>query len=306
MSKYIFAFVAFLLFATPTHAFAAPRVVVSIAPIHSLVAGVMEGVGQPELLLRSGNSPHNYLLKPSQMRSLKQADVVIWVGENVEGFLTKTVAGLDLDTTIIELMEVEGILTLPSREGGAWKTANAHSHHHHDHNSVDGHLWLDPINAMRMVQVFVAQLSEIDPRNVAVYQANGQRLQQQLNALDQHLAQTLAPIRQMPYLVLHDAYQYFERRYQLSPAGAVMIDAGRKPGARRLKEIRQRANEHNVRCVFSEPQFQDKFLNVVTEKTNITMAVLDPMGTDVTPGKKLYFEVLNGIALGLSNCFIRQ
>lgn len=306
MSKYIFAFVAFLLLATPPHAFAAPRVVVSIAPIHSLVAGVMEGVGEPELLLRGGNSPHNYLLKPSQMRSLKRADVVIWVGENIEGFLTKTVAGLDSDTIIIELMEVEGILTLPSREGGEWKTAHAHSHHHHDHNSVDAHLWLDPINAVRMVQAFVAQLSEIDPKNAALYQANGQRLQQQLNALDQHLAQTLAPIRQMPYLVLHDAYQYFERRYRLSPVGAVMVDAGRKPGARRLKEIRQRANEHNVRCVFSEPQLQDKFLNVVTEKTNITMAVLDPMGIDVTPGKKLYFEVMDGIALGLSNCFSRQ
>lgn len=302
MPKYFFALTVFLLLATSSYVSAAPRVVVSISPVHSLVAGVMEGVGEPELLLGSGNSPHHYLLKPSQMRSLRQADVVIWVGENVEGFLTKTAAGLSPDKTIIELMATDEISTLPSRKGDEWKAANGHSHHHHGYKNLDGHLWLDPLNAVRMVQIFVAQLSEVDPKNAVLYKANGKRLQQRLNLLDQRLAKMLEPVNQIPYLVLHDAYQYFERHYRLSPVGAVMVDAGRKPGARRLKEIRQRANSHNVRCVFSEPQLQDKFLKVITEGTQITMAVLDPMGVNISPGIDLYFVMMERLGRSLVDC----
>ena len=153
-----------------------------------------------------------------------------------------------------------------------------------------------------MVETFVAQLSAMDPQHAELYRANGLRMQQQLAALDQRLKQMLAPVTHIPYLVLHDAYQYFEQHYQLNPVGAVMVDAGRKPGARRLKEIRERARQKNVRCVFSEPQFQDKFLNVITEETNISNATLDPMGIDFVPGKDLYFDLMDELARDLLDC----
>ncbi len=302
MIRQSFIFTAFLLLALTAQANEAPRVVVSISPIHSLVSGVMDGVAEPELLLGGGRSPHSYLLKPSQMRSLQQADVVVWVGESVEGFLAKTVVSLDKEKIIIKMMDVQGMLILSSREGGTWERQHEDPHESHDHGDTDGHLWLDPTNAGRIVETMVIHLNGLDPQNAEVYRANGRRLQQQLTVLDQRLSQRLAPVRHIPYLVFHDAYQYFERHYQLNPVGALMVDAEHKPGARRLKEIRERLRQKNVRCVFSEPQFQEKFLKVITEGSDIDIATLDPMGVDIAPGKGLYFEMMASLGRSLVDC----
>jgi zinc transport system substrate-binding protein len=298
-----FVFVLMLLFVAPLYA--APRVVVSIAPIHSLVAGVMEGVTEPELLVSGNSSPHGYMLKPSQVRSLHQANLVIWVGESVEGFLPRTLANLDEHKTVIELMAAPGMKLLPAREGGVWESA--HHHHgdkHHGHGETDGHLWLDPENAQMIVRVMMAQLSNMDAEHAKQYRANGEELLQGLERLDQRLKKQLAPVGNIPYLVFHDAYHYFEDAYGLNPVGAIMIDLEHKPGARRLLQIRERVQETHARCVFSEPQFPQRLVNVVIEGMEMKSGRLDPMGMDLQPGKQLYFDLMKNIGDNLKACLM--
>lgn len=305
MFRSIASFVILLMFAMSSQAADAPRVVVSIAPIHSLVAGVMDGVVEPELLVKGKNSPHGYMLKPSQVRSLQRADMVVWVGESVEGFLVRSLANFDQSKTIIELMAEPGMRLLDARKGGVWQHAEQddHSHdEHHDHGNIDGHLWLDPRNAKVIVKALVAQLSRLDTLHADTYKANGERLQQKLSDLDKQLKHNLAAVSQTPYLVFHDAYHYFEQAYGLNPVGAIMVDLDHKPGARRLMLIRQRVQSANARCVFSEPQFPSKLIQVVTEGTNMKAATLDPMGMGVEPGKLLYFELMKDLGQGLVEC----
>lgn len=296
--------VILMLFFMPAQVIAVPRVVVSIVPIHSLVAGVMDGVAEPELIVSGNNSPHGYMLKPSQARSLQRADVIVWVDESVEGFLVRPLANFDGSKTVIELMDEQGMHLLESREGGVWQAGQDEGNHddHHDHGKTDGHLWLDPQNAKTIVKIIVARLSKLDSQNAMTYQANGERLQQALTELDQQLKQKLAVVSQTPYLVFHDAYQYFERRYGLMPIGAIMIGAENKPGARRLTQIRQRAQAAKAHCVFSEPQFPSKLIQVVTEDTGLKSATLDPMGMGLAPGKTLYFELMQNIGQDLVEC----
>jgi zinc transport system substrate-binding protein len=284
---------------TPAYAAKTPNVVVSIAPVHSLVAGVMEGVAEPELLVSGNKSPHSYQLRPSQVRLLQRADIVVWVGEGIESFLPRTLATLGKDTRIIELMDVPGMKLLPTRRGGVWGESGEH---HHGHSEKDGHLWLDPDNARVIVDRMVAVLGQLDASHAYIYRANGARLQQQLIELDRVLQQTLAEVHKTPYLVFHDAYQYFEQRYQLNPVGAIMVDPEHKPGARRIREIHEQLQKQNVHCVFSEPQFSERLLQVVTEGMRLKSATLDPMGVDLRPGKELYFDLMHRLGQGLAEC----
>lgn len=287
-----------------------PKVVVSVAPIHSLAAGVMQGVAEPGLLLRADTSPHHTMLKPSQMFSLQRADLVVWVGESVESFLPQVLESLGDEVQVMELMRLPGMTLYPARAGGAWEPQAVAEHedeHRHEqdghaHGAMDGHLWLDPHNARRTVRALVQRLSDMDPEHAARYRANGEQLQQRLDALDEFLAQTLTPLQGIPYLLFHDGYQYLERRYGLQPMGALMIDPERKPGARRLSEIRQRIAAQGVRCIFSEPQFPDKLSRLVSEGNAVETATLDPMGMGLPPGPELYFQLMRQMAHTLSQC----
>ncbi len=304
MFRPIVSSVILMLFFMPTQVAAAPSVVVSIAPIHSLVAGVMDGVATPELLVSGNSSPHGYMLKPSQVRSLQRADMIVWVGESVEGFMLRSLANYDDSKTIIKLMDSEGMRLFDGREAGVWQTDQANHGHddQHDHGKTDGHLWLDPQNAKTIVKVIVAQLSSLDLQHADTYQTNGERLLQALSELDQQLKQKLAAVSQTPYLVFHDAYQYLERRYGLMPIGAIMVGAEHKPGARRMKQVRERVKTEQARCVFSEPQFPSKLIQIVVEGTSLKAATLDPMGMDLEPGKRLYFDLMQNIGQGLVEC----
>ena len=282
-----------------------PKVVVSIAPVHSLVAGVMDGVAEPELLLQGNASPHSYMLKPSQVRSLRQADMVVWVGEGVESFLIKPLASLKTKS-VFEVMDLSGMVLLAGRQGGMWDSRqSAHQGHHHDHTSdasMDGHLWLNPNNARVMVQALVVRLSQIDTANADRYRKNGDAMLLELVRLDEALLDQLGPIKKTPYLVFHDAYQYLEQHYGLNAVGSVMVDPERKPGAKRLHEIRQKIQQSQVRCVFAEPQFSGAVTQVIAEGTGLKVGSLDPMGANQTQGKALYFKLMQGLGEGLRAC----
>jgi zinc transport system substrate-binding protein len=294
----------------------APVVVASILPVHSLVAGVMDGVGAPHLLLPGGASPHAYALRPSDARRLAEARAVFWVGEALETFLERPLAALAGKARVVELLEAKGLVRLPLRSGGLWESraedsagrmGNEPDDHHHDHNhkGVDAHVWLDPANARAITAAAAAALSEVDPDNAASYTANAKAMDGRLRALDSRLKNTLQHIKNKSYIVFHDAYQYLERRYGLGATGAVTVSPGRSPGARRLIEIRERIRAANAACVFIEPQFEPLIAQTVVEDTGAQVAVLDPLGAKLTPGKDAYFALMEELAAALVRCLAR-
>lgn len=301
---------------------AGPNVVVSIKPIHSLVAGVMRGIGEPTLLIKGGGSPHSYSLRPSEAASLQNADVIFWIGDEMETFLEKPLEALPERARIVALHEANGVTLLPNREGDAWEKHvheheeghvhdNDHSEEHgtshdeeHAHGQENMHIWLDPSNAKAMVRQIVATLSEADPANAARYKASGADLENSLAQLDESLNRDLTPIKDRPYVVFHDAYQYFENRYDLSPAGSITVNPEHKPSARRVAEIRDKIKATGAVCVFSEPQFEPTLIVTVIEGTNAKSATLDPLGADLAPGPDAYFELMGGLGDSLRACLL--
>lgn len=285
----------------------APEVVVSIPPVHSLVAGVMAGVGEPELLVRGAASAHSYVLRPSDARRLARADIVFWIGPDLESFLRKPLATLGRGARIVTLAEEAGIDLLRNREAGVHGHAAedreaAHDAGDHPAGRYDMHLWLDPGNAGRIVQTAVAALGAQDPANAARYTANGQRVIRRLEALDADLRAMLAPVRDVPFVTFHDAYRYFEDRYGLNAVGSVTLSPERAPGARRLYEVRSRIRETGARCVFSEPQYDAGLVATAIEGTPARSAQLDPLGAGIEPGPDAYFILLRRLAAALAGC----
>jgi len=293
----------------PWAAFSAePRVVASIKPIHALVAGVMQGVGAPRLLAPGGASPHDYSLRPSDARAIAEADVVFWVGPELEGFLVKPLDNAKDKVRSVALLDAPEVTVWPLRQGGAWEThdhghaADDHDHAHDRQAGRDPHLWLDPVNAAAMVRRIVAVLSEIDPLHRADYQHNGAMLIERLDRLNQQLAAGLASIQTRPYIVFHDAYQYFERRYGLDAVGSIVLHPEQRPSARRVAEIQDRIGTLGVRCVFSEPQFQPALIATVIGDSGARQGVFDPLGAELSAGPDAYFLLLSTLSDALRNC----
>ncbi|MGI3125235.1 zinc ABC transporter substrate-binding protein ZnuA [Nitratireductor sp. PBL-C9] len=305
-----------------TGAFAADmQVVTSIKPVHSLVAGVMEGVGEPALILQGAGSPHTYSMRPSQARMLANADLVFWVGPGLEVFLEKPLETLAGEATQVALSDSEGLTLLEMREGGAFE---AHSHgddhddhddhgheaeefghdHAHDHGP-DAHLWLDPDNAKIMVSAIAEALSAADAENASAYAANAAALNERIAALQTELSAELEPVKDRPFIVFHDAYQYFEKQFGLAAAGSITVSPEIIPGAQRVDEIRTKVRELDAACVFAEPQFEPRLVEVVTEGTDAKSGVLDPLGAEIEDGKDLYFELMRGMAASLKTCLTK-
>lgn len=280
-----------------------PRVVTTIQPVHSLVAGIMEGVGSPELLLPGGASPHAYALRPSQAHSLARADVVFRVDEGLETFLRKPLEALGARTRVVTLSGAPGVRLLPPRRSGIWgEDGHGHGDEDHGRGAVDAHIWLDPANAKAMVRAAAAQLGALYPRHAGRFGENARKLSARLDALDAELRQRLAPVKDAPFIVFHDAYQYFEGRYGLKGAGSITVDPGRTPGARRLNEIRRAIRERRALCVFAEPQFEPRLVATVLEGTGARRGILDPLGADVPPGPEAYFTLMRNLAANFAGC----
>ncbi len=277
----------------------APRVVVSIAPLHSLVAGVMEGVADPVLLVSGNASIHTYTLRPSQVRALNHARVVLRIGSELESFLNKPLAALDGKVRIIDLIDWPGMTLRPTRSGGWWKQ---HAGHHTESIYTDNHIWLNPDNAKIIVSAVAEVLGETDPEHTARYHHNEKKMLEKIDRLDRQLTAALAPVNTVPYLVFHDAYHYFEARYGLDAAGAVAVDPERKPGARRLRELRQQIRTTQVRCLFREPQFSPAYLQLITEGMPVRIGTLDPLGAGLEPGSDLYFVLMQDLTRSLVQC----
>jgi zinc transport system substrate-binding protein len=291
----------------------APGVVATIRPVHSLVTGVMEGVGAPHLLVSGGQSPHAYSLRPSDAAALEGADLVVWIGPDLETFLADPLRTLADDAHVVTLAQAPGLTRLPVRAGGAFEPHDHGHDHDHDHNhgheqghgheaATDMHLWLDPDNAAAMVDAIAAALAEVDPDHAETYRANAAAVRADLSALTAEVGSRLAPVDDIPFIVFHDAYRYFENRFDLAAVGAITVTPGAPPGAARLAEIRATLERTGAVCVFAEPQFEPRVVQVITEGTGARAGTLDPVGADLSPGPDLYPTMIRRLAGSLHDC----
>ncbi|MBY6081885.1 zinc ABC transporter substrate-binding protein [Ruegeria arenilitoris] len=332
----------------------APSVAVDIAPVHALVAQVMDGVAEPSLIIPPGASPHDHAMRPSEARALQSADVVFWVGPEMTSWLTDPLGALSEGATQVELLEVAGTVRhdfrdLADHHEGEEEHADHDDHsdhddhddhedhadhaehddhaghdehadhdehekheehadhdahdddHGHDHDGVDPHAWLDPENARVWVQAIAKTLSEKDPDNAARYQANADKAVEGLSALEAEIRADLAQ-SEPRFVTFHDAYQYFERRFDLASSGTVSLGDASAPGPARLAELKARIAEQGIDCAFSEPQYDTRLISAATEGMDVQILVLDPIGATLEPGPTLYPDLLRAMAASFQAC----
>ena len=288
------------------------KVVVSIKPFHSLVSAVMQGVSEPILLLNGNSSPHSFFLRPSDADSLQNATLVFWGGERLEQFLAKPIKSLAASAKLVSLQETPGLKFWPLRSGkNRQKIENEESLDHSQLSNenengrpigVDPHIWLDPLNAKMITQNIVQILSDLDPENAKIIRSNGKKAVIRLNDLDQQLRAEMSGISARGYMVFHDAFQYFEKRYLLYNIGSVTSRVGHASSVLRLREVRETIKKNKVRCIFYEPQFSPKQVQTVIAGTSVKKGELDPLGAGLVPGVELYFILLNNLSRSLRTC----
>lgn len=288
---------------------AAPRVVASVVPVQSIVAAVMGDTGTPDLLLKGSMAEHRAVFTPAQIASLGDADLVFIVGHGLEAKLA-TLSGSDAvnGRTFIELSDAPGVAKLPIREGGAWEPDMDGHDHATEGTAAEGvltfdpHVWLDPENAKAMARAVAADLARADPGNAAAYAANAQAFAVEIDQTSAAIAAELAPVKDKPFIVFHDAYHYFEKRFGLAGVGAIADVSAQAPSAERLAQVRDKIMTARAACVFREPQFDDRVVQTVIEGTAAREGVLDPLGAGLTPGPQAYPQLLRTLAAALKDC----
>jgi zinc transport system substrate-binding protein len=296
-----------LLLLTPVLAKAeTPRVVTSIRPLHSLVSAVMQGVGEPELLVKGVSSPHTHTLHPADMSAVQRADVLLFISPKFETFMAKPASQVKADEASkqvqIEVASLKGLKRFDARNEEL-EEHDEHGHEGHNHGPEDMHYWLDVSNSILVVQKVSETLSRLDKKSAKTYQANAARYIEELKQLDAEITAATKGFKQQNFIVFHDAYQYFEKRYGLQPAAALTIEPGRGTSAKHVSYIRKLAKEKGVACLFKEPQFDPKTVASIAKDVSVPVLELDPLGSALPPGEKLYPQLMRDIAMGFNKCF---
>ena len=295
------------------------NVVTSIKPIHSIASNIMDGVSEPTLLVEGTTSPHSYIMKPSHVEAINNADLIFFVSdEHLETFLAKPLSNVNNNAKIVELMDNEDLFVLKFREKNIYlgddhddhddhdddhdedKHAKHDDHDEHAHGEFDIHIWLDPFNAKVIANNIAEELSKLDPANTSTYQNNRDKFVEKVSDTEEKISQQLD--HYVSYVTFHDAYQYFENRFDVASSGALTINPDVMPGARQLSDVRELMAVNDIHCIFSEPQFNPKVVEVIAEDTNTKMGILDPLGATIPLGKDHYFGVLTDIADSLEDC----
>ena len=309
------------------------NVVTSIKPLHSLTSYIMEGVGEPDLIIDGVASPHNFQIKPSHAKMLQKADLVIWVGEDLESFLPSALKSIPKNAVVFELLDQSGLKKLKFREKNIFEGHDDHDEHGHDehakkeddhddhdehgkkeddhddhghdehghaHGEYDPHIWLDPSNAKVIVKKITNQLSKIDKDNSSVYKANSKKLLKDLDGLIKEVKNEIN--KDASFVVFHDAYQYFEKRFGINVIGALTVNPDVMPGAEQLSEIREVIEHEKAKCIFSEPQFNPNIINSIASDTGVKTGILDPLGANINKGKGMYFQLIKDMSNSLKDC----
>ena len=367
------------------------NVVTTIKPLHSLISSVMEGVGKPSLIIEGTNNPHTFVFKPSHAEMIENADIVFWIGEDLEAFMEKPLESLAKNAKTISFMDLASIEKLKFREQNIFDDHDDHGHddhddhghkdddhdnhddeldvhddhddhghkyddhddhddhdghddehdghddhddhghkdddhddhddhdghddehdrhddhdahagHHdgHNHGEFDAHIWLDPANAKEMVLEISHELSELDPSNKSKYEDNASKTIVALDKLIEEVDKSLS--KDISYIVFHDAYQYFEKRFGVIPAGALTLNPDVLPGAKQIADIQDVINDKGIKCIFSEPQYNPKIIETLGNDMNISTGVMDPLGAYIEAGPSMYSQLINEIANSIKNC----
>ncbi|MFJ2340683.1 zinc ABC transporter substrate-binding protein [Pseudomonas protegens] len=277
------------------------RVLTSIKPLQLIAAAVQDGVAVPEVLLPPGASPHNYALRPSDVRKVQSVDLLYWIGPDMEGFLPRVLKGRSLPSVAVQ--DLPGMKLRHFAE-------DSHSHaedadeHDHDHRpgTLDAHLWLSPVNARVIATRMVADLSAADPANAARYQNNLKAFSERLDALDARLKARLAGIAGKPYFVFHEAFDYFEDAYGLKHAGVFSVAAEVQPGAQHVAAMRARLQQVGKTCVFSEPPLRPRLAETLVAGLPVKLAELDALGGYTPATAQGYEQVLEKLGNDLAGC----
>ena len=315
------------------------NVVTTIKPLHSLVSSVMKGIGEPSLIIEGTNNPHTFVFKPSHAKMIEEADIIFWIGEDLEAFMEKPLDSLAEEAQVISFMELSSIEKLKFREKNIFDDHDGHEDEHeghededdhghkdddhdddhdghedeheghdddhndahaHAHGEFDAHIWLDPVNAKKMVLEIAHELSDLDPNNKVKYENNANATIKSLDELVDSNKKILS--KDISYVVFHDAYQYFEKRFGVIPAGALTLNPDVLPGAKQIADIQDVINDKGIKCIFSEPQYNPKIIETIGNDMKISTGVMDPLGAYIDAGPSMYSDLINGIANSIKDC----
>ena len=301
------------------------KVVTTIKPLHSLISRIMETRGEPQLIIEGTNNPHTFVFKPSHAKMIEEADIVFWIGEDLEAFMEKPLNSLAKDTKKIGFMDSESIEKIEFREKNIFDDHDGHEDEHeghedddghedeheghdddhkdahaHAHGEFDPHIWLDPENAKEMVKIIRDELIKIDPEGQRQYSVNTAGATLELDNLINSIEKELS--KDISYIVFHDAYQYFENRFGVIPAGALTLNPDVLPGAKQIADIQDVINDKGIKCIFSEPQYNPKIIETLGNDMNVSTGVMDPLGAFMDAGPTMYVELINGIANSIKEC----
>ena len=301
-----------------------PNVAADIAPVHSLVSRVMEGVGAPKLVIKSGASPHDYRLRPSEAKALQDADLVFWMGEELTPWMNGALETLASKASITTLLDQEGVTLHDFRESALFeahdhdedkdhKDHDDHDDHdddkdhkdhkdHDDHGGHDPHAWLSPENAKLWLNIIASKLSVADPQNAASYFMNAAAGQAEMEEMIVEVNVMLKPVQGGKFVVFHDAYQYFENDFDFYASGAISLGDASDPSPARIEKIQKRIRDEGIQCVLAEPQFNEGLVVTVMEGSEATASVIDPLGAELNTGPNLYTQLIKNMAKTLRDC----
>ncbi|ERH52367.1 ABC transporter substrate-binding protein [Ectopseudomonas chengduensis] len=290
------------------------RVLTSIKPLQLIAAAVQDGIGEPEVLLPPGASPHHYALRPSDVRRVRDADLLYWIGPDMEGFLPRVLGSRDKPQVAVQDLPGMTLRHFGDSHDEHDHDQDEHDHghehasdelgHDHDHRpgSLDAHLWLAADNAKVIAARMAADLAKLDAANAVRYAANLKAFEARLDALDGRIRPQLAALQGKPYFVFHEAFDYFEAAYGLKHAGVFSVLTEVQPGARHVAAMRKTLQQTGPSCVFSEPPLRPRLAETLSAGLPVKLAELDALGGALPVSANGYEQLLENLAGGLSEC----
>lgn len=308
--RIIALFTALLAVSLPVRAI---EVLATIKPLGFIAAAITDGVSEPKVLLPTGASPHDFSLRPSDIRSINSADLVVWVGSELEGFMAKPLANHPhaLALTQVEGMPLFNYATQDSHDSHDHDDHDhaAHEHGDHDegheghhHEGVDPHIWLGPTQSKVIAKAIASELGKLDPANQARYDANLAAFDTKVDAKDKVIAGQMKAVNEKGYFVFHEAYGYWERHYGMSSKGHFTVSPERRPGAKTLVDIRKALEEKQASCIYAEPQFSPAVIESVARNTGAKVLLLDEVGEQVPLGPDGYPQFMQQLADAFAQC----
>ncbi len=278
-------------------------VISSVRPIGFITEAIASGVTNTDILLPDGASPHTYSLKPSDLAKIKNADLIIWVGEDMEVFMPTVLKNVD-EQKQIELMDVPEIKSLLRTNHHDEEIPHDDNDHHH--GEYDEHIWLSPKIAKIIAKSIHDKLIELYPNKVQLLDANLNEFITNLSETEQNIAKKLISVQNRGYFVFHDAYGYFESQFGLKNLGSFTINPAVQPGVQTVYAIQKKLAEHQAVCVFREPQFSPAVIKKLVNGTNVKIGELNPLGTGIIVEKGAYSHFLLTLTQELLDCLDKK